>query len=435
MNPIHNAEAERQVLGSILIDPSLMGVIDLEVDDFYIHRNKFVWQAFLALAKAKSEIDFTTVSNELDKKGDVKIDYLYEITSDIPSALHAESYADIVREKAIRRKTVTDANNLVNLAHDETNDIAEKRANIAIELASTRGQSGAVHFNKWMSDGYERLGDLSHNPREHAGLSTGLGDLDKVFGDGPMPGCNLLTGDPGEGKTILAQQIALNWVEDDIPGAFYSGEMKWWNMYLRFMSSLSNQKVSDMMKGDIDFTSIVQAEEIMRDRCFFVDDPKGMFTSELRADLIRLKTEHNIQWMVFDYLGKLADGRGKMKDWERYDLIICSLQDMLVDLDITGLVIHQNIKSDMGKKPSMAGIAGGKDVTYEAVCAVKLVPHIPPKGEEPNANFRTVQNIKDQRLVEGGWEYCDLYKDPLYPRFGLAEKGDKDIDIHWSNGI
>jgi replicative DNA helicase len=431
MNPIHNAEAERQVLGSILIDPSLIGVIELEVDDFYIHRNKFVWQAFQALAKDKTEIDFTTISNELNKKGEVKIDYLYEITSDIPSALHAESYADIVREKAIRRKTVIDANNLVNLAYDETNDIAEERANIAIELASTRGQHGAVHFNKWLSDGFDMLEDLSHNPREHAGLSTGLGDLDKVFGDGLLPGLNLLLGEPGLGKSILAQQIGLNWVEDDVPGVFYAGEMSWKDMYLRFMSSLSSQKVSDMRRGETNFTDVVQAEENIRNKVFFVDDPKGMKTPELRADLIRLKAEHNIQWMVFDYLDDLKDFEGKVEGWRRSEILASRLQDILVELDIAGLVIHELTKEGMGK-PSMKGIAGGKKVAYRAVCAVQLCNHI---ADEPEDNFRTVISIKAPRLVEGYKKYADLYKNPDFPTFDLAVKGAKDIDVHWANDI
>jgi replicative DNA helicase len=431
MNPIHNAEAERQVLGSILVDPSLMGVIDLEADEFYIHRNQFVWQAFQSLIKSKSEIDFTTVINELDKNGEVKIDYLYEITADIPSALHAESYADIVREKAIRRKTVYDANKLVNLAYDETNDIAEERANVAVELASTRGQSGAVHFNKWLSDGFDLLEEWSHNPREHAGLSTGLGDLDKVFGDGLLPGLNLLIGEPGLGKSILAQQIGLNFVKENIPGVFYAGEMDWKNMYLRFMSSLSSQKVSDMMRGVTNFTSVSQAMEELEKKVFFVDDPKGMKTPELRADLIRLKAEHNIQWMVFDYLDDLKDFEGKVEGWRRSEILASRLQDILVELDIAGLVIHELTKDGM-KKPSMRGIAGGKKVAYRAVCAVQLLSHIPLKGEEAEENFRTVQSIKAPRLVEGYSKYADLFKDPLYPRFGLAERKAKDVDLHWS---
>ncbi len=97
----------------------------------------------------------------------------------------------------------------------------------------SRGQSGAVPFNRWLSDGFDMLEELSHNPREHAGLSTGLGDLDKVFGDGLLPGLNLLLGEPGLGKSILAQQIGLNLVANDVPGVFYAGEMNWKDMYLQ----------------------------------------------------------------------------------------------------------------------------------------------------------------------------------------------------------
>ena len=68
-------------------------------------------------------------------------------------------------------------------------------------------------------------------------------------------------------------------------------------------------------------------------------------------------------------MGKLVDGLGKFKDWERYEQIAYSLQDMLVDLDIVGLVVHQINKKEMGQKPTKQGIAGGKGVAYEAVSA------------------------------------------------------------------
>jgi hypothetical protein len=269
------------------------------------------------------------------------------------------------------------------------------------------------------------LEELSHNPRTHAGLSTGLGDLDKVFGDGLLPGLNLLLGEPGLGKSILAQQIGLNLVEADVPGVFYAGEMNWKDMYLRFMSSLSSQKVSDMRRGETNFTTVVQAEEDFRNKVFFVDDPKGMKTPELRADLIKLKAEHNIQWMVFDYLDDLKDFEGKVEGWRRSEILASRLQDILVELDIAGLVIHELTKEGMGK-PSMKGIAGGKKVAYRAVCAVQLCNHIADEVEE---NFRTVISIKAPRLVEGYKKYADLFKDPLYPRFGLAEKKIKDVYV------
>ena len=123
--------------------------------------------------------------------------------------------------------------------------------------------------------------------------------------------------------------------------------------------------------------------------------------------------------MVFDYLGKLVDGRGKMEEWKRTPLISVRLQETLVELDIAGLVIHQTTK-DGYKKQDMAGIAGGVGVAYEAVCAVQILKH-------DEDNLRKIVNIKPPRGVEGYWKYCELYKDPLYPIFGLVEKEERYV--------
>jgi len=235
-----------------------------------------------------------------------------------------------------------------------------------------------------------------------------------VFGDGLLPGANLLIGEPGLGKTILAQQIAVNIAKDKVPTAFYSAEMYWRDMYLRFMSGQARQKVSDMRKGTVDFTGITQAMEEMGKYPLWVDDPKGMTTSELRADLIKLKAEHDIKVMVFDYLGKLVDLEGKMEKWKRAELLMARVQDIVVELDIVGLVVHQVTKAGYDN-PSMANISGGGDTQYEIVCAVQILKH-------DEDNLRKIVNIKPPRGVEGYWKLCELWKDPLYPRFELAKK-------------
>lgn len=426
----YSQEKEEALIGSVILDPSWLDVITLGPEAFYIHRNKWIWQAFLSLKSKGEAIDFVTVTDELSVMGRLEdiggAAYLTGICNNVPSSFHAESYAKRVEETYLRRQTLAEANQIAVIAYDETNDIVEERANAAVRLASTKSKSGAVHINKWMSDGYDLLDDWSKNPREHAGISTGLGDLDRVFGDGLLPGANLLIGEPGQGKSILATQIALNIARGKVGIVYYSAEMIWRDEYLRILSNLTAQKVSSLRKGSVDFAKTTAAAENVEGLNFWLDDPKGIKTAELRADLIRLKGEHDIKVMVFDYLGKLKDHQDIKDEWKRTEKIAVSLQDILVELDIAGLVIHQPNKEGY-EKPSMAGIAGGKDVAFEVVCAVQIV-NVPDED-----NLREVINIKPPRGVEGYWKSCKLYKDPLYPRFELAAKEEKEVPLHWSN--
>ena len=431
----HSRESEEALIGAVLINPDAYSDVESIVKEpeyFYIHRNGWIWEAFGRLLNTGLPIDFLTVTEELDKMDKLAdiggAAYITKLLNNVPSSLHGKAYALRVAETWERREGLRLANQIAKDAYNEDKDFGEAKLNHAAKLTETSiRDGGAVHINTWLSDGYDYLEERSKNPRDHAGISTGLGDLDRVFGDGLLPGANLLIGEPGLGKTILAQQIAVEIVKDKVPTAFYSAEMFWRDMYLRFMSGHSKQKVSDMRKGNVDFTGIAQAMEEMGKYPLWVDDPKGMTTSELRADLIKLKSEHGIKVMVFDYLGKLVDDRGKMEEWKRTPLISVRLQEMLVELDIAGLIIHQKTKSEY-KKQDISGIAGGVGVAYEVVCAVQIENH-------DEDNLRKIVNIKPPRGVEGYWKYCELYKDPLYPIFGLAEQKEVDIPGHWANDI
>ena len=417
----HSREAEEALLGAILINTSAYDDVRAIIEEkeyFYIHRNQWVWEVFGKLVDRGEPIDLLLVAEELDKMGRLAdiggAAYITKLMNNVPSSLHAVSYAKRVADTWERRMGLADAQSYAIDCYDEENDFNEVKLKFASKLAKTRIKGkGAVHIDNWLQDGYDYLEERSKKPREHAGISTGLGDLDRTFGDGLLPGANLLIGVPGLGKTMLAQQITVNVAEDKIPIAFYSAEMIWRDMYLRFMSGQSKQKVSEMRKGNIDFNEITKAMEIMSKYPLWVDDPKGMSTAELRADLIRLKSEHDIKVVVFDYMGKLVDYLGKMEKWKRSEWLMARVQDILVELDIAGLIIHQVTKEGYDKA-DMSGVAGGVDVTYEIVCAVQIM-------EGDKDNIRKVVNVKPPRGVEGYWKMCKLYKDPLYPIFGLAE--------------
>jgi len=429
----YSKEAEEAVLGAVLINPDAYNEVKAIIQEpeyFHIHRNKWVWEAFDKLVESGQPIDLLLITEELDKKGRLEdiggAGYIIEIMNNVPSSLHSKHYAERVVETWERRVGITDAGQFARDCYDEDKDFDDTKLKLASKLAKGAVRNGgAVHIDNWLSDGYDILEEWSKNPRGHAGISTGLGDLDRVFGDGLLPGANLLIGEPGLGKTILAQQITVEIAKSKIPTAFYSGEMYWRDMYLRFISGQSKQKVSDLRKGDIDFKKITRAMEEMEKYPLWVDDPKGMSTLELKADLIRLKSEHDIKCMVFDYLGKLSDYKGKMKEWERTPLISAALQDMLVELDIAGLIIHQTTK-DGYKDQDMAGIAGGVGVSYEIVCAVQILKH-------DEDNLRKIINVKPPRGVEGYWKICELYKDPLYPSFGEVLTEDNFVPHYSEN--
>ena len=425
----HSREDEEAVIGGVFINPQAIMTMEpqLQPGDFYIVRNGWIWDVLLTLKNELQPVDLLTVTNMLDDRGQIAdiggSAYLTGLMNNVPSSLHLDTYALRVHDCALRRDNLVEANRIASESYDMLKPVAETRAESAGRLLDFHVNRGATHINTWMDRGYDLLERVSKNPEIIAGISTGLSDLDKVFGDGLLPGMNLLIGEPGLGKSILAQQVAINLVDAKVPGAFYAGEMDWQDMYLRFLGSWGKLRVSEMRHGKIDFARVIKVQDYLADKPFWVDDPKGMSTAELRADLTRLKSRHGIKWMVFDYLDDLADEQGKMEGWKRSEILAVRLQRILVELNIRGLVIHEVNKEGMDN-PGMAGIAGGKKVSYRSICAVQILPFV-RDGDylEGDENLRSIKNIKQNRLVEGGREWCDLYKDPLYPKFGQSVMG------------
>jgi len=121
----HNREAEEAVLGSVMINPEAYYDLAefLEADDFYIHRHRWVWEAFKHLIENRAPIDFLTVTTELEQQGQLAeiggAAYLTTLMGNVPSALHAETYGHIIEETAVRRRMLDAANQIAKLAYDE----------------------------------------------------------------------------------------------------------------------------------------------------------------------------------------------------------------------------------------------------------------------------------------------------------------------------
>ncbi len=120
---LYSKEAEEAVLGSVMISPEVWTeVSNLRVDDFYIHRHRFVWDALVRLQEKETQIDILTVADELERMGELAevggASFLTALVSRVPNSLNARSYAEIVRDRAVRRKMVADANQSANDAYD-----------------------------------------------------------------------------------------------------------------------------------------------------------------------------------------------------------------------------------------------------------------------------------------------------------------------------
>jgi replicative DNA helicase len=208
----NSREAEEAVLGSVLIYPESYYEIAqiLHADDFYVIRNQWLWEVFTRLHDRRVPIDLLTVSEDLEEHGQLTEiggqGYLTSLVNQTPSSLHAEAYAKIVEQNAVRRRMLASANELAKLAYDQEKPIDtiidEAEQNI-FGLSERRVAHDLVPIAQVVSETYDHVSELSQRDEELFGVPTGLTDLDRLLGGLQKSDLLIVAGRPGSGKTGL----------------------------------------------------------------------------------------------------------------------------------------------------------------------------------------------------------------------------------------
>ena len=310
-----NREAEEALLGSILINPEAYYDVAqfLDADDFYIHRHRWIWNVFKHLTETRTPIDFLTVTTELEQRGQLAevggTAYLTALMSNVPSALHAETYGRIIEETAIRRRMLEAANQIAKLAYDEETgleavmDDAEKAVFGISEKRLTRDLSP---INEVLSEFYDHISDLAERPDEIRGVPTGFMDLDKLLTGLQPSDLIIIAGRPGMGKTGFALSLAKHAAQAHKKHvAIFSLEMGNDQLVQRLIAQetgIDSQRLRTGKLEDDEWELFTHAVEVLSDTRVFLDDTPGITPLQLRTKCRRLHLEYGLDLVIIDYL-------------------------------------------------------------------------------------------------------------------------------------
>jgi len=368
----HSTQAEEGVIGAALINPECVKTLPLSPDDFYIVRNKWVWDSIQTISNAKKELDFLTLVDELEKRGQLEEiggrAYLMGVINACPSSLHAEAYSDTITEMSMRRNIIAEANRLAQAGYNKKIDPGTIVAEVISNLATrTNTRHGATHIKQAVSEFYDTIDKRYKNPipaGKVSGMSTGFLDYDDATDGLHLGEETVLSAKPGLGKSLFAMQLASNLADNDA-GAVYELEMGISNLIGRQISGMARVTTRAMARGhinDLDWPNIVKAIEEMSLKPIYISTDTQWTILKLRADLARLKETANIKWFVLDYLRLLKDRYGA-NDTERTEWLSSQLHDICKDLNLAGLVIQSMNKAGMKEGGNdMTGLAGGAGV-------------------------------------------------------------------------
>jgi replicative DNA helicase len=350
----HNLEAERSVLGAILVHNDAFNLAAQVIDsgDFFRDAHRRIFDRMVGLNERNQAIDFVTLKEELARAGDLDAvggpAYVASLADGVPRATNVEYYARIVKEKSTLRSLIYAASKILTNAYeaDQEADLILDEAESAIfSVADDRLKAGFVPMRDLVKESFPKIEQLFEQKRLVTGVPTGFADLDEMT-RGLQPGdLIIVAARPSMGKTSLVLNISqFVAAQPDLTVGFFSLEMSKESLFLRLLTSEAQIDSHRLMSGAIgqkDYGRISHALETLSAMRLFIDDTANIGVMEMRAKARRLQAEHGLSLIVVDYI-QLMTGRGRFEN-RTLELasISRSLKGLAKELSVPIVVLSQ----------------------------------------------------------------------------------------------
>ncbi|MHC4075779.1 MAG: replicative DNA helicase [Planctomycetota bacterium] len=375
--------AEASVLGSVLLDPSKIGQVleHIGIEAFYHIEHQLIFNAIIALYEKNigENLDPMLLRSELEKRNQLEEvggeQYLLRLIETIPSSANVMYYARIIKEKQFLRELIAAASEILSDAYDPQGETDEKldQAEQRIFAITNRKMSGSgIGLNELVTQVYALI--EKRQGRHVTGLETGYHQLDEVtcgLQNGEMI---IIAGRPSMGKTSLVLNIAEHiGVTNKIPIALFSLEMGRQQLAERFLCSKSEIESQLVRKGMLNtehYQRLVKACGDLSEAPVYIDDTAGLTPLMIRAKARRLKSRHQIQCLVIDYLQLMSSGAARIESRQQeITKISRQLKALARELEIPVVVLSQLNRSPEGReghRPRMSDLRESGSIEQDA---------------------------------------------------------------------
>ena len=373
--PPQSIEAESSVLGSLLIDKdAIIKVADiLSPSDFYREIHGMIYQAMLELFEEREPIDLVSLSNKLEEKKQLEEiggrSYLLSLANSVPTSTHVVHYAKIVQRKATLRKLIKVASEISGLGYEETEDVEsllDRAEQKLFGVSQKYLKQKFIPIKDVLVENWERIDELHKTKGKLRGIPTGFTDLDNLLAGLQKSDLIVLASRPGVGKTTLALDFARHVaIKEKIPTGIFSLEMSKEQLVDRLLCAEANVDLWRLRTGKLstheesdDFERIGHTMGILSEAPIFIDDSPVCNVMEIRTKARRLHAEHNLGFMIIDYL-QLIEGRGKTPENRVQEVseISRALKGIARELDIPVLALSQLSRAVESRHPQIPQLA------------------------------------------------------------------------------
>jgi replicative DNA helicase len=379
----HNLEAERSILGAILLDNHALNaaIEKLRSDDFFLPQHRQIFDRMIQLGEKQQAIDTVTLMEDLTRSGNLEsaggISYLSQLADGLPRVTNVEHYARIVKEKAVLRSLIFSASAIQEqalAAGDDADTILDRAESAIFQIAEDRVRAGLIGVKELVRENYERLERIFSEGRRITGLGTGYTDLDNQTAGLQPSELVILAARPSMGKTALALNIAENVaLRKREPVAIFSLEMSKESLLLRMLASEARVDAHKFRTGHMnrdDWGKITGALSNLGEAPLWIDDSASSTVLEMGAKARRLKRDRGLSLMIVDYLQLVVPthtGRGTNRQ-EEVSSISRSLKGLAKELKLPIVVLSQLTRAPEreDRKPQLADLRESGAIEQDA---------------------------------------------------------------------
>lgn len=407
--PPQNIEAERALLGSILLDPVLMDQLQdvLEPRVFYRRAHQLIYQAMQDLHQRQEPIDLITLSDALNKAQvfeDVGgADYLSELVITTQPGINIEHYVQLISDKALLRTFIELNQDWIKKGYDqsiEVEDLLERAEYELKHLSESNKQDAFVPITDIVEQSIDHIQLLATQDTDVTGLSTGFYDLDKMTTGLHPEELVIIAARPSVGKTAFALNLAQNVAKSTEQAvAIFSLEMSADSLVQRMLCSEGSIPAYHLRTGKLSETEWEQlyvAANDLSQRAIYIDDTPGIKITELRARCKRLaKTTDHLSLIVIDYL-QLIEGTGRENRQQEVSEISRQLKKLAKELKVPVIALSQlsrSVEQRQDKRPILSDIRESGSIEQDADIVAFLYRDDYYDRDDPEEEQLTNQNI------------------------------------------
>ncbi len=379
-----NLEAEMSVLSACLLMPSAADKVceNLIPDMFFSDANRKIFEAIFDLHEGKHPIDYTTLTNELEKNNTLAliggIEYLSDVVDAIVSAANLDFYINIVQEKYLRRRLIEVSTNITTSAYEEasdTNDVVDNAEKQIFTVTKERKAGEFKSISEVLRSTQARIEFLAKNGSAITGLPTGFTDIDIMTSGLHENELIIIAARPAMGKTAFAINLAVNAALSTPKAvAIFNLEMGAEQLAERMIGSVGGIDLKKLKTGDLsdkDWQKVNEAMSELGETNIYIEDTSGITVGDIRAKCRRLaNSEKGLALVIIDYLQLIQGGaRYAGNRQQEVSEISRSLKTMALELKVPVIALAQlsravELRED--KRPIMSDLRESGSIEQDA---------------------------------------------------------------------